>query len=1169
MSIYISYHPLDYDFAFELLIYIRNLGLKADLCATTSSGSLDQNVTRADKLVIILRPEYLQSASYSAVADVVEIISELLPVLRLPISITEWSANRVFRPVADFTARDEESVKYNFALLQNVLLANAEEKLVPSSKETYLNNLSVAIQAYNRPIALLEHINYGCDPESELPVSRFLYKSLFKVGTLNRQVEWRSNCQWNKKDVLGNIVEHYKSFMIVCNDVDRSAMAYHLVDMARRRAHVDVNAPIPVLIDIEYWPSDTTWTDWLQSQISFSASPVEDVAVGKCAIYAIGLDGHSFAIHPLKRSFQEWLYGFSPPQYFIALCTHIGNIDDYMFTSTVITPIENNIAQYHEICLEYSDRPFCQFVIKSIEDGIRVPVFNYFLQSPVLAVTLLSVLFEANVDFDVLGVSEYFEFLIRNLWEIANHRNHDDIKDFTEVEDALLRLAALATEQQKANFAYDNLHSLIPSQIAMTKCIDAGILSINKNMIRFSMPMIQEYFAAKALAKFGIPAQLPDLAVDEQFQRLSQRWDKPIIICSHLLDSTDDLLKQVAKSDPLLSLICIISGLPVSTSLYSYVIEQNLNSLTTLGDFRVNFAALLYRVDPKGAKAIFIEILRDAHWQIRLNAFAVFVELETTFLPGLAEAITELTEDTRNRVAQAIHRLGVDALPTLYALLRRDNAKLRLNASWALGELRDKASVPALVALLRDNDINVSKQVIASLDLLQDINCLPYLVKYFNTHHIGLRKAICSAIVHLHQSMPEDFASSVQELDAAGKRSVIQALSGSISDNLVDFLLELSFDDDVDVRVTAIKELGSHPETRVISRLEDCVDDMNKSRLNKSTVSEIVTRVLSNIQKPEPKAEALGKHDNSKRDISSNKSLKSSEIVKARLLQVKETRVTEQDLNDGTSGDVPTRIEKNTTVFELSAAAIADDSYVSSILEQLRERKWTSSSNAARTLREYVKGLHGTASLNVINQILETLNDTDWVIRWTGVETLGWTGNVHVVPHLIQRLTDNNWKVRIAAIRSLSEIGDSTAVAGLSALLSDNNSVVREAAAEALGLLNGKGALEALESAAADQEDFVRLAVIESLGRLRQKSASKILLSALKDKSEHVRWAAANGLSSMASADMVSCLIPSLSDTAGPYWEQKRICDVIVDILKQIGSDEALNAIAGWGNSQS
>jgi HEAT repeat protein len=76
-----------------------------------------------------------------------------------------------------------------------------------------------------------------------------------------------------------------------------------------------------------------------------------------------------------------------------------------------------------------------------------------------------------------------------------------------------------------------------------------------------------------------------------------------------------------------------------------------------------------------------------------------------------------------------------------------------------------------------------------------------------------------------------------------------------------------------------------------------------------------------------------------------------------------------------------------------------------------------------------------------------------------------------------------------------------------------------------------------------------------------------VLVFALKDSSEHVRWAAANSLLEITDPSLVPLLIPSLLDTAGPYWEQKRICDVIVDILKQIGTEEAKHALLEWQNN--
>ncbi|MEP6984126.1 MAG: HEAT repeat domain-containing protein [Chloroflexota bacterium] len=1162
MSIYISYHALDYDFAYELLVYMRNLGHIVTLCIPDASENMGQTISSDSKIVVILRPEYLKSSDYSFIAGLIDKIPSIIPILRSPISIDEWFSDVVFRPIADFTSSNQDLLEENLRLLQNVLIESNENPSPPTPRQICLSNLDLRLQVYNHPLALLEYVNYKCDPTIDIPTSQFLHKTRFKIKTTNKQFASQKTHSANRTDYLENIAQYYKSFVIVCDEIDSSVMIHHMVKMACRQAQVDITAPIPVFLDIMSWPVDVPWIAWLINHTSFSDTPLEDIAAGKYSIYVYGLDHVHFKNHPLKDSFDAWLFGTSPPRFLIITCDNLGKLDDYLVSDVIITPPERYTIQLLQTCRDYADRPFAQYMVNAIENNVSIGAHPFLLQNPMLTCVLLSVKFDDDIDFSRLDIEDLIQSLLNNLWQLGSQRSHDIQGDFAVLEDSLTKIAALATEQQKDLTQVDIEQIFSKTEILM--CVDAAVFTHNNNVVRFSMSIIQDYFAAKALIKFGIPINLPKLSVDKRLQRIRQRWDGPVVIFGHLANSKDDALKRIAQSDPVLALLCIKSGVSVSPSIYSYVMEQNLNALITLGDFRVDFAKHLYYIDPKTAKDIFIEVLRDAYWPIRLNAFAAFTELETSILPGLAEAIAGITNATRDHILPAVRRLGTNALSTLFALLRSDSAQMRSNAVWVLGELQDKASVPALIERLQDNDTAVSKLVIMSLDLLQDVNCVPYLIQYLMTHNAGMKKLICTTLIHLLTNMPQDFISLIQNLKVADKLLVIRSLHYFSDNHVVDLFLTLTHDENVDVRLAAIKELGMYPEKRVISRLEDCLDDMTKSRLSKSTVSEMVSKVLANIQKTEPLP--VTQQNNVRIDNTNSKSLRSSDIVKARLLQVKEPRLKEKDSIEENSD----KISVLTTVSQATnepIRVVADDKYVTAILEQLRERTWVSSNNAARTLREYVKSLHGTASLNVINQILETLNDADWMIRWTGVEALGWTGNVHVVPHLVQRLTDKNWKVRIAAIRSLSEIGDRNAVKGLSELLSDSNSVVREAAAEALGLLDGPEALQALKSAVMDQEEFVRLAAVESLGKMQQKAAASMLLSALKDNSEHVRWAAANGLSVSVSSDMVSALIPSLSDTAGPYWEQKRICDVIVDILRQIGSDEALNAIASRGSS--
>ena len=180
MSIYISYHPLDYDFAFDLLMYIRNLGHFGTLCASDHCQTSDLKPLPQDTLIAILSPEYLQTADYSSLVGSLDNFSNILPVLRVPISIEEWSTDMVFRPVADFTSNDQDINKENLILLHEALRATGEQSIQPTRKETYLNKLEQTLRAYNRPLARLEHINYAVDPITRTPQATFYGKVCLK-----------------------------------------------------------------------------------------------------------------------------------------------------------------------------------------------------------------------------------------------------------------------------------------------------------------------------------------------------------------------------------------------------------------------------------------------------------------------------------------------------------------------------------------------------------------------------------------------------------------------------------------------------------------------------------------------------------------------------------------------------------------------------------------------------------------------------------------------------------------------------------------------------------------------------------------------------------------------------------------------------------------------------
>jgi HEAT repeat protein len=807
-------------------------------------------------------------------------------------------------------------------------------------------------------------------------------------------------------------------------------------------------------------------------------------------------------------------------------------------------PKQNGInwEQLQQLCANYPERTFAKYIVSSTVERINN---TFFLdQNPIISVSLLSINFGDDTEFSRFSPKDYFEHLINNLWGLGGSKNIDE---YLSVEDGIAKIAAIFTENGKTFIAYEEALNYILSESLLHHCIDVGLFVLKAGKLRFSLKVIKDYFAALALVKYGVPSRLPTLSLNSQSARIPQKWDVALKLASRFALS-EKLIRRVADSDPLLALECLTSNEQRDPQLYSYVVEKCLESLVGIGDFRTDFATLLYKFDASMAQAILLEVLRNGKWEVRQYAYQKLSELNIPLKVGLVESLTNLNEESRTKVIQVLKRIAADALPTLFQMLHHDDDTTRCNAIWALGEIADKASVPALVTLLENSNLHIAILAAKALARTQDVYALPFLIKELQHRHTNLRNSVTGAIMSLFDQQRDQFIKISQQLDITIRREMVIYLSSSKFNNLkIDLFLELTRDEDVDIRIAAIQALAPIREGRVIARFKECQDDMSKSRLNKSSVGEIVSRILQNV----PHGESASNFRDKSQEMNS------SQIVKSRLLNAK-VRSSSQDNIDVATGN-ETYLESDTDL---------EDGYVTDILTQLRSRKWDTSNNAAKMLRDYMKSLRGNASSKVINQVLETLNDDDWVIRWTGVESLGWVGNIHVVPHLIQRLSDSNWKIRVAAIRALAEIKDNSAIAGLSKLSTDTNTVVREAAAEALGFLDGKQAVVALEVFAADSEDFVRLAGVESLGRVGEKAATTALLTGLKDPSEHVRWASANGLFGIANPTMVPQLIPSLSDIGGPYWEQKRICDVIIDILKKINTEEAKKAIAEWQTKQ-
>jgi HEAT repeat protein len=506
---------------------------------------------------------------------------------------------------------------------------------------------------------------------------------------------------------------------------------------------------------------------------------------------------------------------------------------------------------------------------------------------------------------------------------------------------------------------------------------------------------------------------------------------------------------------------------------------------------------------------------------------------------SVAKRLSELLSDTaRSRhskqricdiAASILETTGIDQDAVDQARKQPPNSK-KINAATAGRErlLRDKEEFSAAINdypdALTNADWVVRRDAVQSLAALDPVVAVPKLLKTLGDEDSQVRIAVVKMLATINNSAAvQGLLLALGDDDYLVCDAATEALK-TVGKPPVPGLLDAIHSTNVNVRAAAITIAGHLRDTETTTSIIDCLSDVSKPWLSDQRICDMAATALEKVGT----AEALD--------------------------AVRQWRITFKVPPPSTSKPALTDIRPREILGEL--------------LDALHNSDWNRRQDAAKALRDYAKEMHGTQDATLLMRLTQALDDTDWIVRWAAAEALAWIGDKAAVPALVSLLSDKNRTVRVAVIRALLEIGDPSAAGSLMKMLHDKNEMVRETTAEALGHLGDISTVPGLTAALDDPEWFVRLAAAEALGKMQHSSAVQPLITALHDDNNHVRWAAANALARLANEAVVADLIASLEDTGGPYWEDKRVCDIVADALVGIGTSEAINAVDVWRRGQ-
>ena len=152
-------------------------------------------------------------------------------------------------------------------------------------------------------------------------------------------------------------------------------------------------------------------------------------------------------------------------------------------------------------------------------------------------------------------------------------------------------------------------------------------------------------------------------------------------------------------------------------------IQQAKTLVNQLGDTepvrRTKAAKALVKMGPKAIDAL-IRGLSDANPQVReMSAWTLneIGEPVSRVVPALISTLADPDENIRFAGSIALENLGEPAVPYLIDALAVDNAEIRLNAAYALGEIGTPLDIilPALIRTLTDPEWNVRSLVVRAL----------------------------------------------------------------------------------------------------------------------------------------------------------------------------------------------------------------------------------------------------------------------------------------------------------------------------------------------------------------------------------------------------------------------------------------------------------------------
>ena len=515
-----------------------------------------------------------------------------------------------------------------------------------------------------------------------------------------------------------------------------------------------------------------------------------------------------------------------------------------------------------------------------------------------------------------------------------------------------------------------------------------------------------------------------------------------------------------------------------------------------------------------------------------------------------------------------------DTLAPLAELASDKDPEVRMYASQALGNLKDRRAIPVLVRSLDDANVNVRYHVIEALANLRASEATDALVRIAESRDFFLAFPALDALRAIGD--PSVAPRLVPLLDDESLRTAAIGTLAQLGDHSIVQPLMAMMDrpNQVPIVAEALSTLHERYEKQfaegdfvmdLVARHISAAGAQNLLNALKTTTGEtlrsvvrvlgwiggekVITELTRLLGSPALRSEVIEtfvRHGKQVRALLAQQ-------LQADDLEIRRAAVAAL----GRIGDresVPALIEaledSELTVDAAGALArIGDARAYDRLLELL-------ASDRAAVRRAVIGALHSLGHPRMPQDVRRLLLNSNPHIRESAVRIAGYFGYSECAASLLQAIHDSDENVRRAAVESLPNVEEERVLPVLKTALGDESPKIRAAAAQSLGHLESVASVSQLMQALGDPDAWVRYYAARALGQIRSPESIDSLADALRsDAATQVRIAAADALGSIGGRRTVSLLAPFVNS------EDEDLARAALLALGMVGHPDALHPI--------